>query len=301
MQEHSELYEHHARAKASPAELDLLHQHEPHIEFTEVETPGVSQGRQSRVSVLEYDVKAEKHRVIWKRMGAGKGLSAPEAEEMNARLTPYRLALADFGWTLPKLFHHRVSKINGETQIFSYEEFIPGGDGESMVADDLVPQFRKWHMISETLQVLFRYPEQLTTTELGGKQLHRLPVGLDLKLANVVLSATNDELFFVDLFGPKEIDEEGKWLIYNNKLDPLPHDNLLAVCGTREGAALRFWRLARKTWFPTEEKERRPELDREFLEHLSLLSPPQDELELIRDEVEAGYPWMDKLYKEHHI
>lgn len=59
--------------KVTAEELAILHEDEPSAEFRVVEAD-LSQGRQSRVSVLEYELGGESFQVVWKRMGAAKGL-----------------------------------------------------------------------------------------------------------------------------------------------------------------------------------------------------------------------------------
>ena len=211
---HSDLYNQHAAEAArasgvlfapSQDEIHLLREHEPEIQFRSVEDVAITPGRQSRVSVVEYDLQGSTHRVVWKRMGAGKGLDLGEAQEMRERLSPYRSSLEASGWRIPKLFYSEVEKLNDEFQIFSYEEFIPGGDAEHMVADPEQPNFRKWYLIEKVFRLLYSYPEdQLERGHLLGRELTFLPHGLDLKLANLVLDPSDNQLFFVDLFGPKE-------------------------------------------------------------------------------------------------
>src|SRR3989344_3485377 len=76
-----------------------------------------------------------------------------------------------------------------------------------------------------------------------GQSFSQLPYGIDLKLASLILD-TNGNLYFVDFFGPKELDENYNWKIYNPKLDYLPQENLALVCATREGCILRMLKLA---------------------------------------------------------
>ncbi len=99
---HRELYEADAEL-VTGQELQLLKEHEPGVTFTIVsaEEAGLRQGRQSRVSVLEYQRSGEGFQVLWKRMAAGKGLDEAEAVAMNARLTPYRQALVEAGGRYP--------------------------------------------------------------------------------------------------------------------------------------------------------------------------------------------------------
>lgn len=298
---HSELYEAHAELVTSE-ELQLLKEHEPGVTFTIVgaEEAGLSQGRQSRVSVLKYERSGEAFQVLWKRMAAGKGLDEAEATTMNARLTPYREALIEAGWQVPKLLYTRVSALPGEYQIFGYEQYIVGGDGEKLLANPDEPNFRKWFLVSEVVRTLYGYPRDSTHRgTVAGREVTQLPHGLDLKLANVVLEAPSNDLYFVDLFGPKELDEDGNWLTFSTKLDDLSPESLRAVTATREGAILRCWRLAEQYWsngYRTVE-----ELRAEFLTRLDQLGLPAEELSFIRSEVEAGYPWLDAIYRERQV
>ncbi len=298
---HGELYEAHAELVTSE-ELQLLKEHEPGVAFTIVgaEEAGLSQGRQSRVSVLAYERGGEAFQVLWKRMAAGKGLDEAEATAMNDRLAPYRQALVTAGWQVPKLLYTRVGALPDEYQIFGYEQYIPGGDGEKLLANPNEPNFRKWFVLSEVIRTLYGYPAGSTHRgTVAGREVTQLPHGLDLKLANVVLEAPSNDLYFVDLFGPKELDEDGNWLIYSPKLDDLSPQSLRAVTATREGAILRCWRLAEEHWsdgYRTVEERRA-----EFLARLAQLGLPPAELSFIRSEVEAGYPWLDAIYREREV
>ncbi len=109
-QQHTELYDFHA-AGLSRAEEELLAEHEPGVVFSST-TKGLSQGRQSRVSILSYQRGSQDYRLVWKRMGASKGLTEKEAVEFHERLRPYRESLISGGWRIPQLFHTRVVAIN---------------------------------------------------------------------------------------------------------------------------------------------------------------------------------------------
>lgn len=195
----------------------------------------------------------------------------------------------------------KVEKLGAESQIFSYEEYIPGGDAEHMIADPRVPNFRKWYVVEKVLRALYAYPNMdLVQRALVDKSVHLLPHGLDLKLANLVLHSETSQLYFVDLFGPKELTPVSReWVTYSSKLDSLPPDHLRVVTASREGLILRFWRLARRTWEP--DKARRRLLQDDFLERLKALDPPEPEFRLVRDEVENDFPWLDKIYLEHRV
>lgn len=280
------------------AERETLSRQEPVVEFVTLPAEGMSEGRHSRVSVLEYRVDDIPHRVLWKRMGRDKGLTRPEAELLESRLLPYRSDLQKYGWRLPKIFYTQVVSYE-ETEIFSYEEVIGKGDAEHLIDHPEEPRFKKWFLLRETLETLARYPaESIRRRPIAGKELTLLPHGLDLKPANVVFDAENN-LYFVDLFGPKELDKKGQWLTYSAKLDTLPPDNLMALCATREGAMLRFYRLTEMLWSKHGDVDV-SEIRKEFIAMLES-TLPRTEVALIKAEIEGNFPWLDKLYSEQRV
>lgn len=296
---HTNFYETHAE-HVSAAELRHLKSHDPTITYRLADVEGISQGRQSRVSVLEYEHGGETFSVLWKRMGAGKGLAEAEADGLRQRLTPYRQALATAGWNLPKLLYTKVCEVSGEHQIFSYEQFIPGGDGEKMYADEHEPNFRKWYMMEEIIASLAGYPEgNVSRRPVAGKETTVLPHGLDLKPANYVLEQGTNDLYFIDLFGPKEIDNAGQWMSYSPKLDSLSAENLMAVCATREGTVLRCWRLAEQYW--SNSGRSKDELRAEFIDRLYASALPSDEKDFIAREIQQNFPWLDTVYQERSV
>src|SRR5438477_8378655 len=83
----------------------ILKDHEPTAHYEPIDVPGISQGRQSRVSVLRFKLARGDELIIWKRMGVGKGLTRAEALTLHNHLRTYRRELRTFGWNVPKLFH----------------------------------------------------------------------------------------------------------------------------------------------------------------------------------------------------
>lgn len=295
------LFEFHSEAFGlDPSEEKLLKLHEPSVEFNVIPYHGLSEGRQSRVSVLEYKIGGESRRVIWKRMAAGKGLDLKEAKSLHSRLMPYRNSLENYGWHVPRLFYTGVVNCTHGAQIFSYEELITGGDGENLIINDEEPNFRKWALIRSVLQVMSEYPQKsVRRSDINEKELTILPHGLDLKLANVVLDEKG-KLYFVDLFCPKELDEKGNWLTFSKKLDSLPENNLRIVCASREGSILRFLRLAEIKLMETMSKNR--ELLRNgFAEIISSINLPKIESDFIISEIMSEYHWLDEVYMERKI
>lgn len=295
VREHASLFDPHE------AELALLHLHEQGVHF-EVRPPvGISEGRQSRVSILEYCIDGQAHQVLWKRMGAGKGLSREEAEMFERRLRFYRKELLDAGWHVPELFYTTTAEIDGEHQILSYEQLVGRGDGDIMLSNPEEPHFRKWHLLRRVAETLAAYPRHtLVPIEVAGIVMHRLPHGLDMKLANVVLDEQG-MLWFVDLFGPKEINEKtGAWRTYSQKLDTLPEGSLMGVCATREGMLLRMYRLAQKVWSATKTIDAQ-QLNIGFVQLLESLGLPDDEAACIIDQIKSGFPWLDRIYEEKKV
>lgn len=280
-------------------EESILRGREPSANFETVDVSGISQGRQSRVTVLRFKLSAGTELIVWKRMGAEKGLTEEEAELLHGRLRKYRRELRKFGWNVPKLFHTHTVQVKSEWQIYSYEQYIPGGDADFAVREPTEPNFRKWQLLRAAIETLGEYPQEaLSRNTLLDKEVTLLPHGLDLKLANLV----NDGLmvYFVDIFGPKELAENGSWLTYNRKLDSLPHDNLRAVCATREGAILRLFRLAEQSWIESRSLDRRS-IRSELGVVLDQSGIPSGESSFILDEVGHNYPWLNELYTERSI
>lgn len=261
--------------------------------------PDISEGRQSRVSVLRFKIGGESEElVVWKRMGVGKHLTKREAQFLHSRLRTYRRSLRTSGWNIPKLFHTHVAKVDMEWQVLSYEQFIPGGDADHMFKKANIPNYRKWFLIRTALETLAEYDQHLIgPTTIEGQQVTLLPHGIDLKLANLV----NDEgqVWFVDLFGPKEL-EDGEWVSYNSKLDHLSEERLKAVTATREGSVLRLFRLAEESWLESGSIQRET-LQDNFEDVLEQSGIPEREATFIMDQIRSDYPWLDKLYSEELV
>lgn len=283
----------------SDSEINAVKSDEPTSTFTELHPLGISTGRQSTVDVLQFASQSQP--VVVKRMGVGKNLTVEEAEGFLQRLRPYRWALRRAGWNVPKLFQTRIDLLNGEATILSYEEFVSGGDGQYASESAAIPNYRKWFTIRSAVEVLANYDKHLLNRRMVmGKQVTLLPHGLDLKLANLVLSEADNRLYFIDLFGPKELRSDGQWLSYNVKLDSVPPEELIAVTATREGAILRMLRLAESSWVASgsigsrEFRNQIPDLLRES-------QIPDIECDFISSELENDYPWLRVLYREDQI
>lgn len=277
----------------------ILSRDERTATYAVVERPGISQGRQSRVQVLEFNFATRSELILWKHMGVGKGLTEKEAKRFHKRLRTYRRSLRDHGWNIPKLYHTSVSRVGSDWLIFSYEQFISGGDGDHVVRDGSVPNYRKWFLLRTVVETLAEYPPaSLKRKVLLGRKLTMLPHGLDLKLANLV--ASDGQIWFVDLFGPKELKGSGGWLTYSRKIDSLAPDKLTAVCASREGLILRLFRLAEPSWISSGSISL-DSLRVNFEDVLEQSGIPQREIRFIMDEVSRGYPWLDELYSESRV
>lgn len=262
--------------------------------------PDISEGRQSRVSVLRFKIGGEStEMVVWKRMGVGKRLTKSEAQFLHARLRTYRRSLRTSGWNIPKLFHTHVAKVDTEWQVLSFEQFIPGGDADHMIRKANVPNYRKWFLVRTAIETLAEYePNLVRRTDLEGHKMTLLPHGIDLKLANLV----NDDgqVWLVDLFGPKELGEDGAWSAYNAKLDHLSEERLKAVTATREGSVLRLFRLAEESWLASGSIQK--EVLRDNFEDVLEQSGIADrEASFIMEQIRSDYPWLDKIYSEELV
>lgn len=264
--------------------------------YAVVKRPGISQGRQSRVQVLEFKFATRSELILWKHMGVGKGLTEKEAKRFHKRLRTYRRSLRS-GLEYPQVTY--VSRVGSEWLIFSYEQFIPRGDGDHVFRDGSVPNYRKWFLLRTVVGTLAEYPPaSLKRKVLLGRKLTMLPHGLDLKLANLV--ASDGRIWFVDLFGPKELNGSGRWLTYSRKIDSLAPDKLIAVYATREGLILRLFRLAEPSWISSGSIGI-DSLRVNFEDVLEQSGIPQKEMRFIMDEVSRGFPWLDELYSESRV
>ena len=279
--------------------MSILKEHES-IRFNEIKPNFLSEGRQSRVSLLEYESKNQKNKVIWKRMGANKKLTDQEAGLIKAELLPYKNSLRQYGWSTPNIYHLQIVDTGDEHQIFSYEEPVGRGDGEKIIGDSKEPNFKKWFIIRSVCEQLANYPaNSLRRKSILGKKLTQLPHGLDLKLANVV--STDDRgLFFVDLFGPKLLNEKGSWRFYSDKLDTLKEEKLLAVCASREGSLLRFLRLTEWQWQKAGNYP--PGAVRNgIMEIIKNSNLKVEENDFILSQIKDNYSWLDQIYKENQV
>lgn len=283
----------------SDEEKKAIERDEPTSPYTELTVKGISTGRQSTVRVVQFD--SEPNAIVIKRMGVGKKLTLDEATTFLERLRPYRWALRRSGWNVPKLFHTHVDVAdNGEAHILSFEEYIGGGDGDYSSRSSAVPNYKKWFTIRSAVEILANYSKDSLSREIvSGRQVTKLPHGLDLKLANLVVGNDN-RLYFIDLFGPKELRSDGEWLNYSTKLDSIAPEKLKAVTATREGAILRLLRLAEDAWVESgsisveDFRQQVPALLRES-------QVPSVESAFIADEVASGYPWLRELYDESSV
>ena len=298
--------------KPNVNELRQLKRQEPAASYEPIAVPGFSQGRQSRVSVIQFKVGDGYEPIVWKRMAAGKQLTEEEAVDLEPRIRTYRRSLRDHKWNVPKINHSHPLYVDNEWQIWSYDQYIEGGDGDFLIKNPDVPNYQKWHVLRTIIETLADYPtESLFRWKVKeGKTLTGLIHGIDLKLANIV--SNRNMVWFVDLFGPKEVEWtpvaiQGEnstftpsWVTYNTKLDSLNSQDLLILCATREGAILRLYRLAEQLWLKTGASDL-SDLRANFFKILKQVYLPLGEQELIRKEIESDYEWLNSIYSEYHI
>lgn len=263
-------------------------------------TPNIKfgEGRQSRVSALEIVKSDTVTKVIWKRCGVEKKLTKEESQELCRRIAPYRENLKDFGWNVPEVFYSESVELPDENVVFSYEQLIESVDVERMFKDEKTAHFERLSVIQKIIQILTNpHHQKLNKKIYGNYSLSYLPYGIDLKLANLILDAKG-QLFFVDFFGPKELNENGSWKNYLTKLDSLPEENLKVICATREGCILRMIKLA------LQNLPKNVEVDtyrRHFIDIISLSSLPEEEKETILTEIENNFPLLDMVYEEYRV
>lgn len=262
----------------------------PNIKFGE--------GRQSRVSALEIVKTDTVTKVIWKRCGVEKKLTKEESQDLCRRIVPYRENLKAFGWNVPEVFYSESVNVGNENVIFSYEQLIESVDVERMFKDEKTAHFERLSVIQKIIQTLTNSAhEKLIKKHYENYSLSYLPYGIDLKLANVILD-TQGKLFFVDFFGPKELNEDGSWKNYVTKLDSLPEENLKVICATREGSVLRMIKLALQ-YLPKSVNV--DVYKKHFIDIISLSLLPEEEKETILCEIENNFPLLEMVYEEYRV
>jgi len=242
----------------------------------------IGNGGQSQVELIESG-QLETSLVV-KRMGIGKHLSHEEAYSLYAQLPAYWDALKLSGWNIPNMYDVAVYAGKRGLYIYSYEEYIDGQSVGAHVAD------KKWEIFRQLFSLLAIQRSVLWS--VGGRILHRLRYGVDLKPDNLVFDNAG-RVYLVDTFGPKTINERGKWMSYVRKLERLDEESLMVVTATREGMILRFLRLAEKGW-SVEFAE--SEMATRLHDCLLAAGISPGESEFIISEVKRSYPWLDELY-----
>lgn len=256
------------------------------------------EGRQSRVSALEI-VKANMvTKVIWKRCGVEKKLTQEESESLCRHILPYRENLKAFGWNVPEVFYSESVCLTNEHVVFSYEQLIESVDVERMYKDEKTAHFERLSVLQKIIHILTNsHHQNLDKKKYGNYMLSYLPYGIDLKLANLILDAKG-KLFFVDFFGPKELQKDGSWKNYLTKLDSLSEENLKVICATREGSILRMVKLALQ-YLP-----KNIEVDvykKHFIDIISSSSLPDEEKETVLNEIENNFPLLGMVYEEYRV
>ena len=226
---------------------------------------------------------------IRKCLGGRMTLAQHEALALKDLFLQYRNELASAGWLIPALHDCAAGPAGTGWAIHSEEDFIAGGDGARLMSSGQ-PWAAKVALLRRIVDLMSGYRVVHSAHAVwGGVRMAVLPHGLDLKPSNVVLRG--DDLFLVDHFLP---------MIRHGDLsrDVAPARESL-VCGTRQGALLRFFRLAE--WALLERGgDGRSAVARLRAEMVGLVRAaplPSAERRYVQDQIVTGYPVLDAMYR----
>ncbi len=248
----------------------------------------IGRGRQSQVELTERGHMGMP--TVIKKMGVGRQLSYEEARCLHAQFYVYRDILKLSGWSIPDVYDAALCGEKDGLYIRTYEEYIDGQSVSEVMYGGFDVADKKWEICGQLFSLLSQ--QRGVPWAVGNKLLHRLPYGVDLKPDNLVLDS-GGRVYLVDIFGPKTIDDRGRWVSYARKLERLDEVSLMIVTATREGAILRFLRLAARgcpVGFAETEAIAR------LRDCLLAVGISSGESEFIVNEVSRGYPWLDELY-----
>lgn len=258
------------------------------------QAPSVRQGRQSDVTYVESWVTTPPSTYIWKRMAVGKGLTPEEARVQFSLLGTYRKQLKRLGWPTPEILYLSVRDDPSGSYIDAIEQFIDGVDSETLFTSRSTPDRLRWRVVDNVLSRMGGLRLHRLRRTIGGVELHAMPCGVDLKPSNLVYCGDSDRICLVDTFAP-QVFRMDRVVDFTSKLTSFSPEMLLAVCGTREGALLRFWRLLESQW-PVEtimEFDRRRE---EFGARMKNNRISTRERKFIESQIRENYPWLDNIY-----
>ena len=271
-------------------ELSQLKQFEPYGQFEVREYP-FSYGSQAKIVLLDVQDNPTNRLVVWKRIAADKGLTKEEAVELKNGIYAFNADLKRCGWNVPTIYQIHVIKADGGYQLFSYEQFIEGLEGEHMLKNGAW-NFCKWSLLRQVTDQIAAYSDLIPGVRFAGYELYQLPHAIDLRPANVVLDEQGI-MWNIDFFTPKVINHEtGELHIFNTKLEKLTQDKLLARESTREGILLRFFKL-------TEMMCQSISLDKMregFIDILDTSELPHAVKDFVSQQIQQNYPFLDKIY-----
>ena len=196
---------------------------------------------------------------------------------------------------MPEIYYLDSRKIDGEYRLVGLEKRIGLIDGDKMIKDSNMPRFVKYHLIENVINTVC-----FAKCKDSESEFLRLPYSLDLKLANFVIDFDDLKVYFVDIFGPKNLNEKGDFKFYSTKLDGLSQESLISVTGTRAGVILRFYRLLEKSWEQAE-SDVLGEVRKYFYSLLERVNVTTAEKDFIINEIENNYPWLDTIYEERKV
>jgi hypothetical protein len=262
-----------------------------------LEVPGIELGQQSRPDII--NIPGIPEDTLLKRMCAGKGLDRAEAAKISGSLSRYQEELAAAGWNIPQQYGAVLARVVSEWQIWALERFVPGMTGAEIFRHESNNSMKR-HALGQVLGTMASYTvANAPECTLFGRQLTPLPHGVDLKPANIVLDERG-KIWMVDTFAPKTIGPEGDFELYSSKLEALPSDASRTVCGTRQGALLRFLRKTQELWLASGSS-----CTDEFMDDvdyaLALTPLPPIETDVILSEMNMGYPWLDRIYADDSL
>ncbi|WP_189594830.1 hypothetical protein [Nocardia cerradoensis] len=232
-------------------------------------------------------------------MAAGKGLTAYEARTQYSLLLEYRKQLGRLGWRTPTLLHLSVTDAPTGSYINAIEEYISGLDAETAFRTMDTSDAHKWDIVEHVVAETSRHRVFRSRASIGNARLGTLPCGIDLKPSNLVFDGIGKQLYLVDTFAP-QIFSSGNVVGYTPKITPFTPEMLLAVCGTREGTLLRFWRLLESQWLATSRSDSDSRRER-FNNTLIQYGLPLQERQFIVDQINGGYPWLDLVYASYGV
>lgn len=252
------------------------------------ELPAALQGSQSVVSVRGQRGTAR----VLKRAALGRKLTFQEAQLAVENLKIYRDELRVNGWTLPADSKARIVGGGKAIEVWIIERYVPGTDLAAL-------PFREAVTSKAFTQVVNTIASSECRSSFiafdGAPELSVMSYGVDLKPTNIIVHSQTGDGYLVDTFPPLNFTQRGTFAFYTPKLHKFTSDMLLAVCATREGSLLRFWRLLERRWnLDAESKRESREIFRETLTSADL---SRREIEVILDQIAREYPLLDFYYE----